>query len=325
MHKAQKRNKFSVKSIVDVLNQEKKVVKKVFGPFWNEGETCLLFAGSGVGKTILGYDIAMSIANNTHYWPEDMSEVHVPVLYCDLEMSEDQFCKRYEGCKKDLFVNNIFRFTADDCAFELNPENFISGVKDQIKRTGAKVLIIDNISCVLGNPTEKIARKFMNDVRALRNKYHLSVMVIGHTTKGKAGKPITQDALGGSKMLVNFCDSACALSRSEKGISSRYLKQVKSRSTAELDGVAELRLTDDPYVHFEFVEYNEEEDHLPQKGHKKDGRVKFDEAARQSVIDLHRQKMSVRKISEQTGIPKSTVCDIIHKLDSGESQVPPAA
>jgi hypothetical protein len=44
-------------------------------------------------------------------------------------------------------------------------------------------------------------------------------------------KPLSRNDLQGSKMLINFCDSAFALGESYQERSLRYLKQIKARNT----------------------------------------------------------------------------------------------
>ncbi|XWN35592.1 MAG: helix-turn-helix domain-containing protein [Roseivirga sp.] len=43
--------------------------------------------------------------------------------------------------------------------------------------------------------------------------------------------PLTRNDLQGSKMLINFCDSAFTIGESQQESRVRYLKQIKARST----------------------------------------------------------------------------------------------
>lgn len=71
----------------------------------------------------------------------------------------------------------------------------------------------------------------MKHLKALKNKYGLSILILAHTPKRDATRPITRNDLQGSKMLINFCDSAFAIGESANDSSLRYIKQIKARNT----------------------------------------------------------------------------------------------
>ena len=73
--------------------------KQLCGPLWYEGEICILFADTNVGKSILAVQIADMVANGMHCTttlpelrPETLSQ---PVVYADFELSLVQFGRRY--------------------------------------------------------------------------------------------------------------------------------------------------------------------------------------------------------------------------------------
>jgi hypothetical protein len=62
-------------------------------------------------------------------------------------------------------------------------------------------------------------------------------LVLAHTPKRRnPGRPICPDDLQGSKMLINFADSAFAIGSSQTDPKLRYLKQVKQRNTQQCYG-----------------------------------------------------------------------------------------
>lgn len=93
-------------------------------------------------------------------------------------------------------------------------------------------MVIDNLT-YLRNETEraKNALPLMKHLKALKNKFDLSILVLAHTPKRDMTKPITRNDLQGSKMLINFCDSSFAIGESSKDKSLRYLKQIKVRNS----------------------------------------------------------------------------------------------
>ncbi len=65
----------------------------------------------------------------------------------------------------------------------------------------------------------------MKELKTLKDKYGVSILALAHTPKRDMSKPLTINDLGGSKMLMNFCDSAFAIGASHKAKGIRYLKQ----------------------------------------------------------------------------------------------------
>jgi ribosome-binding protein aMBF1 (putative translation factor) len=104
-----------------------------------------------------------------------------------------------------------------------------------------KVLIIDNIT-YLRNEAEraKDALPLMKELKALKDRYKVSILALAHTPKRDLSKPLTENDLGGSKMLMNFCDSAFAIGRSNKDPQTRYIKQIKQRNTEQLYGAGNV-------------------------------------------------------------------------------------
>ena len=73
--------------------------KRLFGQLWWENELLVVFATTGVGKTILGVQIAEAIASGKNVFEEDTVFINeadpMIVLYLDYELSLPQVCKRY--------------------------------------------------------------------------------------------------------------------------------------------------------------------------------------------------------------------------------------
>lgn len=65
--------------------------KMLFDVFWSEGELCLMYADTNVGKSILAVQIADKISRGQNI---DSLRVEVepqPVIYFDFELSDKQF------------------------------------------------------------------------------------------------------------------------------------------------------------------------------------------------------------------------------------------
>jgi len=239
-----RKNVFSVKSANQWLRDAsgKPQPKPLYMCVWFEGEVCILFADTNVGKSILAVEIAREVSERE------------PVIYFDFELSDKQFEERYsqDFTNHYRFNDNLLRAEIDPdqvdykaAGFENLEEYISSSIEQAVESSGAKVLIIDNLT-YLKNETEKAkeALPLMKHLKELKNKYGLSILALAHTPKRDLTQPITMNHLGGSKMLMNFCDSSFALGLSAKDQSLRYLKQIKCRN-------AQMRYTVDNVAVFE--------------------------------------------------------------------------
>jgi hypothetical protein len=167
-------------------------------------------------------------------------------------------------------------------------------------------LIIDNITCMRsGTENAKVALNLMKSLKELKNNYKLSVLVLAHTPKRNPGRPLSTDDLQGSKLLINFADSAFAIGKSHTQPGMRYLKQVKQRSTAEKYGAENVCLCriikPKNFLKFKFTANGHERDHLYRPT-----RQERQQLARQ-VAELSKQGLSQRRISKQLNIPLTNV------------------
>lgn len=190
---------------------------------WNEGEICILFAKSNVGKSTLAVQIA-----------DEISRQGKTVFYLDYEQSVKQFQLKYtnketkEMYKFSEFLKRPNLFIEKSSSEGEAIERFFSMVKKKAEQ-GGKIFILDNLTFLVAkieNAEEILA--FMKRLKVLKDKYNLSFLILAHTTKTRDTKPITQDDLAGSKKLMNFADSAFALGKSRVD-SSIYIKQIKAR------------------------------------------------------------------------------------------------
>ena len=300
-----KANIFTAKSANTWLKEAsaKPQPKPLYLCVWYEGEVSILFADTNIGKSILATQIATTISENEK------------VIYFDFELSDKQFEARYSN----NFTNH-YPFPENFLRAEINPdqadyesagykslEDFINeSIEQLIINTGAKVLIIDNLT-YLRSETEKAkeALPLMKHLKALKNKYNLSILVLAHTPKRNLSYPITRNDLQGSKMLINFCDSAFALGESAKDKSLRYLKQIKSRNAEivyDADNVAVFEISKpDNFLAFTYVHTSYEHEHLKQ--HTKEDK----DSIIQQVLLLNNKGKSQREISIELSIGLGTV------------------
>lgn len=311
---------FTVKTATRWIEQAKTrpIPQMLFGEFWFESELCILFADTNLGKSILAVQIGNSISKGEQISGFKLETQKQKILYFDFELTDKQFENRYskEFDQHYSFDNNFIRIEINSDATIPDSqtfENYLNySLERSINETGAKVLIIDNLT-YLKNETEKAkdALPLMKHLKALKNKYGLSILALAHTPKRDLSKAITRNDLQGSKMLINFCDSSFSIGESHSDKNLRYLKQIKQRNTEQIydaENVCVCQI-DKPhnFLLFEFVNFGKEWEHLKQHSEKDN------ENLNEKVIELSKQGKSLRIIGAELGISHQKVKRILAK------------
>ena len=317
---------FSIKTANAWIDEAKNAPPpmKLFGHLWFENEVCILFADTNLGKTILATQIANSICNGVPIHGFAMEAKAQRILYFDFELSAKQFELRYSRDFVDhyLFDDNFIRVEINpdaDIPEETDYETFLNqSMETAIEKSAAKVVIVDNITYLRNElETSKVALPLMKQLKALKKKHNLSLLLLAHTPKRDLSKPISRNDLQGSKSLINFCDSCFAIGESYSDKHLRYLKQIKQRnceSVYDSENVAVCEVVKpNNFLCFEFIGFGTEADHL-----RVQGQTKRDEIE-ESVMRLRDNGSSLRDIAGQLQISKSQVDRIIKK---GLSHVP---
>lgn len=294
---------FTIKSFNQTLVDaaKNKEPAKLFDEFWYETETCCLYADSNVGKSILAVQIARGIANDRK------------VLYFDFELNEFHFKRRYsddETKEPYKFSPNLYRvslnYMMDAYSVEELPDQIMYNIEKSVKETGASVIIIDNLTWIAYNSrSAKMASELMKRLTALKVQYSLSMLILAHTPKRNMSKPITQNDLGGSRMLMNFLDSAFAIGCSAKDPAIRYLKQIKVR-------YAELHYGEDnvwlcviekirSFLMFRRIGYGMESEHLKRR------KNEDKQAIIAKIKAMRSAGATLREIADELGMTIATV------------------
>ena len=128
------------------------IPKMLFSEFWYEGEVCILFADTNLGKSILAVQIANSISRGEPIPAFKLEAEAQKVLYFDFELTDKQFQNRYS---KDY--QNPYQFSDNLFRIEINPDSEVpdgstfedylnKSIEHSIIETGAKILIVDNLT-----------------------------------------------------------------------------------------------------------------------------------------------------------------------------------
>lgn len=277
---------------------------KLFYEFWHEGELSILFAGTGIGKTILGVQIA-----------DELSKTQ-KVLYFDFELSDKQFERRYSNNFTDhyIFSDNFLRVEINPDAENFTDEGLRYSIENTVITTGAKVVIVDNITYLKNNlETSKDALPLMKSLKQLKKKFNISILCLAHTPKRDQTRPITINDLSGSMMLANFADSVFAINSSARDKNLRYLKQIKARATEIVYDtnnvmVCEIR-NDHNFTRCNVISFDSESGHLKEPTEKKKTETET------AILEIRKNNplKSYREIAKELGLSKSTVERIIKK------------
>ena len=324
---SEKENKglFKVRTANQWIEQAKlrPIPKMLFGELWFENELCILFADTNLGKSILAVQIGNSISKGEYIPGFKLEATKQPILYFDFELSDKQFENRYSINFEQhyIFDNNFIRVEINpdaDRPQNITDEDFLSqSLEQSIIETGAKVLIVDNIT-YLRNETEraKDALPLMKHLKALKSKYGLSILSLAHTPKRDLSKPITRNDLQGSKMLINFVDSSFSIGESHNDKSLRYIKQIKSRNTEiiyDAENVVTLQIQKPVnFLEFEFLDYGTEREHL--KHISEDDR----ENRISEALELKKQGVSNVQIARDFNVSEGAVRKWIRKHTDNE-------
>ena len=277
---------------------------------WFEHELTILFADTGAGKSIYAVQIA-----------EHISSIR-KVLYLDLELSDKQFQNRYSDnyTNEHIFRDNFYRINFKSrytVPTGTTYENyFIESLRSLIETTGARVVIIDNMTRLISGDTDKAnsAKPLMDRLNDLKFEYQLSILCLEHTRKTDSYHPISLNDLQGSKMKANFADAAFTIGRSSKDKNVRYVKQLKCRSCEieyDSENVCTYELIKEiNFLQFKFIGYNAEAEHLIQQ-------TDTDKAKRLiDVLELRNSGKSNIEIANIYGVTEGSVRKWIKKAET---------
>jgi transposase-like protein/archaellum biogenesis ATPase FlaH len=291
--------------------------KQLFGELWYQNELCMMFADTNIGKSVLAVQIGESIARGQGVGPFACRAKPERVAYFDFELTRRQFLMRYSKNKEDYrFSDNFYRAEfnfVDDLSPDVDEnELLIAAIEYKINSVNAKVLILDNITCLRGGTENStVALSLMKSLKALKTANKLSILVLAHTPKRRnSTRPISADDLHGSKMLVNFADSAFALGKSGAEAGLCYLKQIKQRNTSQRygeDNVCLCRIQKPgTFLQFKFEGYSAERHHLLSRTAAE--RLQLAD----QVVSLYAAGFSQRAIAKQLAIGLATVNKWLH-------------
>jgi RecA-family ATPase len=314
-------NCFNIKPINDWIDDAKNrpIPNMLFSELWYENEICILFADTNLGKSILALQISNALSKGISIIGFKMEIIAQKVLYFDFELSDKQVENRYSNqyCEHYIFSQNLLRV-------EINPEEetpalfkdideyLCFSLENAIIELDVKIVVIDNLT-YLKTDTEKAkdALPLMKFLNSMKKKHNISLLVLAHTPKRDASKPLTKNDLSGSKMLMNFCDSCFAIGESAQETGLRYIKQIKQRNTEliyDIQNVIVCKIEKESnFLEFVFIGFENEIDHLKPKNN---------EDQLNQILDLKKQGIPNTQIALTLGICEGTVRNKLKKSEN---------
>ena len=245
------------------------IPQKLFDTLWYESEICLLFSRTNLGKTMLALQIANSITSGKTIKGFEMNASTQTVIMFDFELNDKQFEKRCSNNYKDHYFFDdkliIAKMNDDFIDYDDDNKQMLNEIEKTIIDCKAKIVIIDNIT-YLNKDTSKgdNALELMKLLKRMKSKHQLSILVLAHTVKGDASRPLVTDNMAGSSNLQNFADSMFALGSGD--YDTRYIKQLKSRFDSIYfggDNVIVLKIKEiDNFLQMTFDKYDDESNYL---------------------------------------------------------------
>ena len=294
--------------------------KALVGDLWLEGELAILFGETGVGKSVLAVQIAECIARSTGLEPFENTARRQPVIHLDFQSSAKQFEMRYAE-KRDGgdFLTDHYSFSDDYHRVHVDlcgpvpdgcgsfHEYIYEGVKEAAAATGARVLIVDNITQFKrSNDIVRDMLPMMRQLSRLKHELGMSVLVLAQTTKRDTSRPVTLADLNGARPLANFADNIFALGGSILDPARCYIKHIGGRSTRLFYGasrVASFRVEKigGNFLGFMYESVVAENSHLCPASDRPEWEI-IDR-----IKDLSDDGKTVREIAAELGISKTTV------------------
>lgn len=253
-------------------------VAQVMGDWIHEGDVVLVFAPTGVGKSIFSMQLAMDLVEGT---PSKAFPVADPpkqqyVLYIDFEMMPKEQKQRYGMRMKQLKEQSLGEqmVTWHYYGKKVAKERFFNLIAEHVQTVEERniTIVIDNLDKLIAlwgasAPGEVIDTMFVLTANAARMlDKNVTVVVVGHTRKRKGNKSgIDDDDLFGSSHQRNAGKVIIAVDPSDEGKGYYWLRLLKNRN-GKKHSVKAKRITDEEpgNFHFEYIEeitlHAEEED-----------------------------------------------------------------
>ena len=282
---------------------------------WYQGEMACMFGEPNVGKTIL----AMQIAN-------ELNRRGLKTLYYDFENAAHQFKPRYSTEKYDCRSKDasfiVKPLNPNYSTAPLDSRSILDYIKKDFVTDHAPVIIIDDITHLIGSGDQADVRYVLNTLRSWTQHFLVSILVLAHSKRRKPSSLTTLDMLAGSFEYSYAFDSIFSLTRANKyneehnGI-THYIKHHKNRmgpvSYNELNVITAQFGRDEENG---FLQFNELYTGGNERQLLRDNGYKTSDEIRQAIIQYHNMHFSTREIANIVNCSQSHVSKTISKYEA---------
>jgi archaellum biogenesis ATPase FlaH len=156
------------------------------------GKLTVIAGDPGVGKSLLTIDLAARVSTGAAFPDGAACEQGSVVLLSAEDDEADTIRPRLDAGGADVFrvhlLEAVRNVTADGKSVEtsFNLERDLEALEDAIRRTGARLVVIDPISAYLGDTdshNNSAVRGLLSPLAALARKYKVAIVAITHLRK----------------------------------------------------------------------------------------------------------------------------------------------
>lgn len=234
---------------------------RLFDKIIHRGDIGMFFGPKGIGKSIVSYWIALSVAEGKHItvWKDVESNPNpVPptkVLYYDLELSPMDIHERF-GQYGYEFPKNFIRHDKTQIKSQQDIIRDLRANVVQAKRGEDLFAVLDNIKKAMEITCAQTVKPFLNDldtvVNIAKNKgVTLTVLIVNHPTKDfKPGDSLELGDAAGATDLRDYLNFVLAIEPIKLSRKHKILKVLNNRAGMEPENVAVVKLENKtPYTH----------------------------------------------------------------------------
>ena len=285
---------------------------------WYQGEMACLFGEPNVGKTIL----AMQIANV-------LSKRGLKTFYYDFENAAHQFKARYKTDKSDPNSSDgnyiVKPLNPNYSNAKLDSRSVLEYIKKDFTTERAPVIIIDDITHLIGSGDQADVRYVLNTLRSWTQHFLVSILVLAHSKRRKPSSLTTIDTLAGSFEFSYAFDSIFSLTRAnqynaEHNNITHYIKHHKNRMGPviyhELNVITVKFGRDDDNG---FLQFNDFYTGGNERQLLRDYGYNTSEQINKAILQYKKLSFSTREIANIVGCSQSHVSRTIRKYQSSNS------
>ena len=215
--------------------------QNVLGDWMKEGDTGFIFAPRGLGKTWFSMLIATAVANGGNAGPWKANGAR-KVVYIDGEMALDGMLERMNGMKSGenlIILNHEILFHLGGKTMNLADRPTQEALREYLVEVGAKMVIVDNLSCLCAGMEENQAddwEQLLSWLLELRRR-KIVVLIVHHAGRNgdMRGTSRREDAAFWILKLDYADESKCESARSAKFVSMFTKERNSGREQMQLE------------------------------------------------------------------------------------------